>query len=435
MGFALIFLGLVPLLFMGDGLFGASADAETDDLAEPEGLPTRNLAELGEVLQPVTGDEEPVPGAPVDPDTVLSPNVEDAAPVDGLPVDPETVLDPVDVPGEGYVAGDGTTLQMLIDESSDLDVGLDWLGDQMGDVDETLVATDIDVLSLPDDGVEGTGEGLLADWDGTPIIVTEGALHVVDGGAGDDVLAAGDEAAYLFGGDGDDVLRAGEGAAALFGGAGSDVLSSDTTGAFLDGGEGDDVIAGGAGDDVIFGGAHATENADLQDNDMIDGGAGNDRISGGYGADVLLGGDGDDVINHLGHVGEEVSWERHSFDWHLDGASDHLDGGTGNDVLIMDRFDSASGGEGIDTFWVYFDMNGAEGFADVQDFETGVDFLRVTLNPGLDVDAMEVDVQPSADGLDSVVTLNGEVVAMLRGAPDATLADVMFEAPLDVFAG
>ena len=77
---------------------------------------------------------------------------------------------------------------------------------------------------------------------------------ILDGGAGDDLLARGHRAttpALLLGGAGDDTL---------VGGPGTDVA---------DGGTGDDTITGNAGDDILFGGP------------------GHDRLDGGTGHDVL----------------------------------------------------------------------------------------------------------------------------------------------------
>lgn len=448
MGFALLLLGLLPLAFMGTGFFGDGNDPDADDSAARSDTDQAQTTSSGSmldllagdnVLNPVTGDETPIPTDEVtdtiDPDTILSPIEEDETPVDALPVDPETVLDPIDEAGEGYLAEEGNTLQTLLADSTDLTAGVDWLGDNGPETEDIHLGDGTNIWAAPINSTPDDGEGQIGDFEGTALIETEGILYLVDGGAGNDVLITGDEAAYAFGGAGDDALAAGDGAAALFGGDGDDALAASTSAAILDGGSGDDVIQGGDGDDRIFGGVHTDDGQPIHDDDQIDGGAGDDYIAGGFGADTLSGGDGDDVIDHLGHANEHINWERHDFDWHIDGAADTLSGGAGNDTLIMDRHDTATGDEGMDTFWVFFDGASGLGFADVTDFEPGTDFLRVTLNPDLDHGDMIVEVQPSDDGQDGVVTLNGDVVAMLRGASDATLADVLFEAPVNVFAG
>lgn len=60
----------------------------------------------------------------------------------------------------------------------------------------------------------------------------------------------------------------------------------------------------------------------------------------------------------------------------------------------------------------------------VDGFMPGRDVLEVTLFTSLAPDAVTLDVAPSADGQDGVVTANDQVIAILRGAPDATAGDV-----------
>jgi len=93
--------------------------------------------------------------------------------------------------------------------------------------------------------------------------------------------------------------------------------SSDDT---LIGGGGGDTLTGGLGNDTITGNAGA---------DLLDGGAGNDILAGGLGNDMLIAGAGFDTLQ--GGAGDDV----------LDmGAfltpADHLDGGTGADMLKLD---------------------------------------------------------------------------------------------------
>lgn len=140
------------------------------------------------------------------------------------------------------------------------------------------------------------------------------------------------------------------------------------------------------------------------------------------------------MINHLGHAMESSGAERSSFDWHIDGDADTLDGGEGNDKIIMDRADVATGGSGADNFQIYSDQGDGLGHATVTDFASGEDFLRITLDPDEDEDSVVLDVSPSENGADGVVTVNGEVVAILQGAPNATAADVRVEVMEEVYA-
>ncbi|MEC7760302.1 MAG: calcium-binding protein [Pseudomonadota bacterium] len=254
------------------------------------------------------------------------------------------------------------------------------------------------------------------------------------GRGGNDDFTLGHEATYAFGGEGDDRIDAGSGTAAVFGGAGDDMVSGGTGALFVDGGIGNDTIMGGDAADVLFGGSHDDIDAALSDDDRIDGGAGDDRIAGGYGADTLSGGAGDDVIDHHGRIEQEIGWERHAFAWHLDGDSDTLDGGAGDDTLIMDRWDSATGGEGRDTFWVYHDDDGNTGTAEVTDFEPGLDFLRISLNPDIEHGELNVGIAASGDGADTLVSVDGQLIAVLRGVSGVTTADVFVEVAPDIYA-
>lgn len=139
---------------------------------------------------------------------------------------------------------------------------------------------------------------------------------LLDGGAGDDVLTAGNGPATLIGGTGND---------RLYGGSGDDILDAGGGGNnYLDGGAGNDALIGGSGDDEMHGGlGNDLLDASLDGNNRLYGGPGDDRLVGGVGSDRLYGGDGNDVL-----------------DARL-GGNNFLDGGEGNDILY--------GGSGSDT--------------------------------------------------------------------------------------
>ncbi len=302
-------------------------------------------------LEPVDPDAPDPPGPIVDEEIVVDPT-DPLDPDTPGPVDPGdgTVLDPLDPDAEPGAPGDATVLADAFLRDTANAGGADEVAQDVTEAGATATALGPgdDSFELADDGTDQTAELDLVE--GTAHIVSEGVVQIVDGGEGNDTIETGDEPAYVFGGDGDDVLSSSNGVAALYGGAGADQLSSAGdagTGAYLDGGTGDDTITGGAGDDVLEGGEHGGANA--SGNDVIDGGAGDDLIRGGYGADTLTGGDGDDVIDHLGNTLEREGLTQHEFAWHVDGAQDVLDGGAGNDTLIMDTGDSATGGSGEDS--------------------------------------------------------------------------------------
>jgi Ca2+-binding RTX toxin-like protein len=75
----------------------------------------------------------------------------------------------------------------------------------------------------------------------------------------------------------------------LRGGSGADTLTGDASNNIIWGGGGIDTIVGGAGNDALYGEAG---------NDIIDGGLGDDFISGGAGGNALVGGSGNDFIDN-----------------------------------------------------------------------------------------------------------------------------------------
>ncbi len=405
-----------------------AAEAEFDPV-DPDAPETAVEGVAADGLDPVDPDLPDAPGPgdvgpgldPVDPDLPDAPGDPDVGPG----------LDPIP-PGDEVLGPEGDlALRDLIERDSDAVHGLGAAlaeAQSSGTVDTLLDAAD-DSQALADDGVAGTGAGSIGLAEGTPVVSSDAPIEVVDGADGDDSLTGGDAASFLFGGAGDDVLTAGEGAAAMFGGAGADALDGTIGGpGFIDGGTGDDTLTGGIGDDTLEGGEHA---GGAGGNDLIAGGGGDDLIRGGFGSDTLQGGDGDDVIDHLGHAEEREIAENHEFDWHLDGEADVLTGGAGDDTLIMDGADVAEGGDGADLFWVYSD---ASEVAEILDFRVGEDFLRLSLDPQtMPLGEAAVEVVPSADGADALVSVDGTLIAILRGAAGATASDVYAAAEADVF--
>ncbi|MCK0141557.1 calcium-binding protein [Aliiroseovarius sp. F20344] len=344
-------------------------------------------------------------------------------------------------PNSGLGDGDSpekeqTLLDQLLGTETDSHYGREHLDHFVPDTDERVLTDGDDhvILDTSDDNAE---PGEISNFHGTPVVSGDGAVDVIDAGAGDDTIVAGDEAAYLFGNSGDDTIIAGDGALAAFGGQGADTLdATESADSYLDGGSGDDILIGGDGDDQLFGGSHEDDLSgalDATDDDVLSGGAGNDDLKGGLGADVLSGGEGDDVIDHFGHAMEESGAERHDYDWHNDHASDVLDGGDGNDTLIFGASDVATGGEGDDVFWLYPEGDDRAHVAEITDFETGKDFLRISLDPESDNSDLSVAVQTSDNGEDGVVTVGGQVVAILKGAPTASVHDIYVEVRPDVF--
>jgi len=178
---------------------------------------------------------------------------------------------------------------------------------------------------------------------------------VLDGGDGDDRLAARD---------GDDELLPGPGADVIDGGPGIDHVSfayataavsadlaapgpSDPTG------EGDamtavESVAGGGGDDVLLGSDGDSLLVGGEGDDRLDGRGGRDVIVGGLGTDAIDGGPGNDDLATGSAVVQIVS-RTYSQDA-PDAVPDVATGGDGRDILRIGSLDRGDGGPGNDLF-------------------------------------------------------------------------------------
>lgn len=224
-----------------------------------------------------------------------------------------------------------------------------------------------DTLVLNDDPFQGGFDADIVTSGDTVSIETDQALHQVTGSDDDDTIVLGDDAAIVQAGAGNDSIFAGEGTA---------------------------MVSAGDGDDAIFGGD------DSGSDYLLNGGAGDDDLSGGEADEVLVGGLGADSIS----------------------------GGGGDDTLVLDQQDTASGGAGDDTFWLYSDGEAEADFAQIMDFSPGEDFIRVTLpTEAEDADDFDVEITQTEDGSGSQVLVNGDVIAVLHGAPNVTASDVVID--------
>ncbi|MEM6636961.1 MAG: calcium-binding protein [Pseudomonadota bacterium] len=196
----------------------------------------------------------------------------------------------------------------------------------------------------------------------------------------------------------------------------------------------DQIQIGTNDDDTLDGGEHGDTEPEGS-RDLILGLDGDDTIRGGQGSDWIAGGDGDDFIDHMGNDNEYSGLEWRQFDWQTDGSEDLLSGGEGNDVIKMDRYDRAAGGSGGDVFWVHHDSGDAstDSVATIEDFDPAEDFLRVNLDPATFRPDLTIEVTSSEDGEDAHVMVAGELVAILRGAPTATPANIYAEVLDDLY--
>jgi uncharacterized delta-60 repeat protein len=190
----------------------------------------------------------------------------------------------------------------------------------------------------------------------------------VDGGAGDDFISAsGNTFGYMAGGAGNDVLFAGNGGwtlsggdgdDGLTGGTGNDNLFGDAGGDTLDGGPGRDLFDGGAGSDTAeYGGrtaplfitldydandGEAGENDTLRNVEKVRGGQGDDTMSAtdGVGPCAFFGQNGNDVL--IGNAWANALWGGPG--------NDRLEGNGGDDYLNdSEGDDTILGGTGDDT--------------------------------------------------------------------------------------
>jgi Ca2+-binding RTX toxin-like protein len=185
----------------------------------------------------------------------------------------------------------------------------------------------------------GRGNDSLGGAEGHDTLSGNQGNDSLEGGNGNDTLLGGGDADLLGGNQGDDRLYGGSGNDSLDGGQGNDVLFaassqdfvndpiSDAVGSAnqLTGGDGNDYLVGDQGNDALYGGGdndtlYGVNGNDLLfgegNNDILDGGEGNDTLDGGSGIDNVSGGNGEDRIVY-------------------DSADTSIDGGAGNDVLVL----------------------------------------------------------------------------------------------------
>jgi Ca2+-binding RTX toxin-like protein len=339
-------------------------------------------------------------------------------------------------------------------------------GDAAGDVYDGiqgLVGSEFDDVLAGDDGQNRIGGG-----GGNDTIHGRGDSDNLLGGAGADLIDGGDGFDSVWGEAGDDTLLGGVNPDELVGGEGEDSLSGDDAADNLLGGAGNDTLAGGADDDNLGGGPGA---------DLIDGGPGSDtavytyqghtsgvradlavpaRNTGDAAGDVFSGIENlsgtifDDVLkgdNHAnmltGLFGDDLLIGRGDSDslsgsygndtLQGQGGHDTLDGGDGDDLLV-----GGAGGGDVFAFQVYF-RSQPGGFFDlhghdvIEDFEDGVDLLRLFGLFEPDEGGFQIDPIPFEDlvitqqGADTLITyvagFDASILIRDQLAPNITPAD------------
>ena len=168
--------------------------------------------------------------------------------------------------------------------------------------------------------------------------------------------------------------------------AGDDTINGLAGDDTLIGNEGSDLLLGGPGDDQLDGGAG---------NDSLFGMSGNDTLNGGAGEDLLRGQSGNDLLN--GGAGNDTLFGGNHFD--------RLHGGAGDDLLDgVDGITIYHGGAGSDLFVIHDDA-----LTDwVQDFELGVDYIR--LEDNLNFEQLEI-----TGNVNTFISFQGQRIGVLLG--------------------
>ena len=277
--------------------------------------------------------------------------------------------------------------------------------------------------------------GLLEDDDDGGREFTE-----TEGSDGNDTISGGQASDLIQGREGDDILNGGDERDTLLGHGGDDVLIGNDGSDMLCAGEGDDFIAGNNGNDLIEGqGGNDFATGDYA-NDRVFGNDGNDTLLGGRGMDLVNGGADDDVIfggilrgvpleqeELLSLAGGEsladvLSTSGLDIDLREDDRMDTLRGNTGDDILFVGNGDDAAGGRGSDTFHLLLDDDNTDmGPAQINDYNSSEDTINVVFDAPLSVD----DIVIEADGNDAIVLVNGDQLAVVKGAATTlTAADI-----------
>ncbi|MCX7566482.1 calcium-binding protein [Sulfitobacter sp. F26169L] len=151
-----------------------------------------------------------------------------------------------------------------------------------------------------------------------------------------------------------------------------------------------------------------------------------DVISGVNGSDVLNGGAGNDTIFADG--GSVFTYD-HETETNTLLETDTVSGGGGDDVIFSVNGNMITGGEGDDLFVIQHDLDTLR--ADeplpptiITDFIAGEDTILVRTIPGSRLDPLILSLTPLEDDTGAELRQEGEVIAVIIGGQDLTLADI-----------
>lgn len=226
----------------------------------------------------------------------------------------------------------------------------------------------------------------------------------------------GEDGLRVTGSDEGDLLKGQDGDDRFFGKDGADLLIGQDGADQLFGAEGADTLLGGTGDDLLRGGVQG------------------DLLIGDLGADQILGDGGDDTIISAAilddsAMAQQVAQATYAdqitpeFDYRTDlDASDHVDGGPGQDDITFGSDDSVSGGDDADLLragdWI------APGQpATITDYDAQEDVL-VYSHAG---DAPDITAQVDDQGTATVFADGRAVLIIPNAGPDFDPDQVMLE--------
>ena len=185
-------------------------------------------------------------------------------------------------------------------------------------------------------------------------IYTGDGDDTIVGGAGNDTLAAFGGNNSINGGDGNDVINSGTGNDTINAGAGDDVIT---------GGTGINVIDGGAGIDTLFDGNFGSATTALNVTDTTTANAAINLADGTSVTNIerftnLMTGSGNDVINYSQRINNNFSTGAGNDTINSCFGVDTVDGGDGNDLLIVDYSSNTYNGTSPNPGGIYSSIYG-----------------------------------------------------------------------------
>ncbi|MCP4818102.1 MAG: calcium-binding protein [Shimia sp.] len=232
------------------------------------------------------------------------------------------------------------------------------------------------------------------------------------------------EDAVIEGDEQNDTIMGTNGLDIIDGKGGDDDLTGREGGDIIIGGEGNDLIKGRAGDDFLQGG---------EGDDSLRGGLDNDVLIGGAGDDVMYGAEGDDTLIGANAFSRDLTVEdviamakdpSHLPEGYEDAIpseaeANYLNGGEGDDVLILGNDDTGVRGEGDDVFHIGHWVADGQDAPIIEDYTDADDILMVQYVEG--ETAPTITVQDVNN--ETHVFANGNLVARLSSGPGAIAVD------------